>query len=205
MNYSVLIVLARKRTKKWQGTILSTPTGIWNKPWRSTHLIWNGRGRIKLRSSHKICSLDGLRERKLNDTTKCKNYGIRRQTDFGHWLAGYSDKKRNRAVGWDGEGALGKWCKGSVGSSCRPGPSDLSALVFPLEFQELFDDLIGVDLELIGKVGAYFVLELIVFTIELEVALSEEKSTWYFLREDSLSLEGSNRSLTFNLDIATKY
>jgi hypothetical protein len=54
-------------------------------------------------------------------------------------------------------------------------------------------------------VGAYFVLEFIVFAIELEVALFGGRGTWYFLRDDSLSLEGSNRSFTFNLDIVTKY
>ncbi len=50
--------------------------------------------------------------------------------------------------------------------------------------------------------GAYFVFKVFVLGIELEVALGGGGGTWYLRREDSLSLEGSNRSFTFSLDIA---
>jgi hypothetical protein len=93
----------------------------------------------------------------------------------------------------------------SVGSSCGSGPSDLPSLVFALEFQELLDDFVGVYLELVGKMGAHFVLEFLLPAVQLEIALSECSRTWYFLREDSLSLEGSKSSFTLTFDIATKY
>ena len=86
-------------------------------------------------------------------------------------------------------------------SSCRPGCSDFSPLVLSLEFQQLLDDLIGINLEFVVEMVLYFGVQLALRAVNAKIALPYYKGTWYFLIEDSLSFDRSNSYSTF-FDIA---
>jgi hypothetical protein len=87
----------------------------------------------------------------------------------------------------------GQWL--SVGSPSWAHAAALP-LLLPLQFQQFLNDIIGVDLQLVIEVVLHLRPQVIVSGGDLEVALRGMGVTWYFLMEQSLSLERSNNSST---------